>query len=121
MVRGDEVKERLRRQLLPPSLLFGLPTCSSLSCQARPPAIRPLRLTSRVGAIKSRSTCKFITNIRKLGDLICRLSKFTKLQAIWDFTITIACKFCPLKRTHLIHLSNPNYFRAACTYLNACV
>jgi hypothetical protein len=32
---------------------------------SQPPAIQPLSLTSRVDAIKSRSTCKFITDIRK--------------------------------------------------------
>ena len=30
-------------------------------------------------------------------------------------------QICPLERTRLIRLSSPNYFRATCTYLSACV
>jgi hypothetical protein len=48
-------------------------------------------------------------------------SKFTKLQAVWDFSNHHCLQICPFKRTRLIRLSNPNYFRVAYTYLNACV
>jgi hypothetical protein len=62
---------------------------------SQPPAIQPLSLTSRVGAIKSSQLVNLLQILENEVILICRLSKFTKLQAIWDFTITIACKFAP--------------------------